>query len=128
MSWCRWSSELPDGRLSDLYIFDHTFGHVQIYVAKRRRAGAEKAPKLPVLSECNTEEWIKAYITRMAWLNKHSVLEDIGLPHDGESFEISDPDEIIEVLKMLKEEGYLFPEHVFDIAEEYRIEYNSQTG
>ena len=45
MSYCRWSTVLPNNYESDLYIYDHVDGFISVNVAGARRAGIENAPR-----------------------------------------------------------------------------------
>ena len=119
MSWCRFSTILENNKTSDLYIYEDCMGGVTIHVASAKRVGIENAPLLPNISYISPEKWMIAYEDRMNWMRTHQEFENIGLKYDGESFHNLDKESLINILKILKDEGYEFPDHVFTLAEEY---------
>jgi hypothetical protein len=119
MSWCRFSTILPNKRTSDLYIYDDFYGGVTIHVAAAKRANIEKAPLLSPIGTISSEEWLIEYTKRMEWFRDNKEFENIGLKYDGESFCNLDKETLISTLHILKKEGYQFPETVFELAIEY---------
>lgn len=119
MSWCRFSTVLPNNRTSDLYIYEDCIGGVTVHVASAKRIGIENAPLLPNISRVSSEEWLVAYEDRMNWIKTHEEFKNIGLKYDGESFYNLDKESLIDILKILKDEGYEFPDNIFTLAEEY---------
>jgi hypothetical protein len=117
MSWCRFSTILENNKTSDLYIYEDCMGGVTIHVASAKRVGIKNAPPLPNISYVSTEQWMIAYEDRMNWMKTNKEFENIGLNYDGESFYNLDKESLINTLKLLKEEGYQFPDYVFVLAE-----------
>lgn len=113
---------MEDGNTSDLYIYESVYDCVTIHVANRRRVGIQDAPHPPSIKSCSVEEWLEHEQVYRSWLEMHEDFQVIGLPHDGASFDFKDPDELKQVLDLLREEGYRFPDHVFELLEEYRKE------
>ena len=122
MSWCRFSTICENNKKSSLYIYEDVGGGVTILVAARKRKNEEFAPKLPDILEVGTEEWLEAVGKRGAWIEKNAPLLEINLPYAGETFNLNDKEELISFLYKLKEIGYNFPEYVFDIAKEWKME------
>ena len=118
MSYCRWSS---DDFACDLYCYESDYGYVT-HVASSRVVGP--VPPLP-----SAQEFIHgdADTIAAAFKAQHDYLgiagrEDIGLPHDGETFVDDALDEFEARLRELRSLGYRFPDYVFDIiAEEKEV-------
>lgn len=114
MSWCRFSTILPNNKTSDLYVYEDSIGGVTIHIASARKVNMEKTPHT---SYVTPEDWMVAYEDRMNWMKTNKEFENIGLNYDGESFYNLDKESLINTLKLLKEEGYQFPDGVFVLAE-----------
>lgn len=116
MSYCRWSTVLPDGHESDLCIYDHVHGFISVNIAGSRWAGIENAPRLEPRDD--TDAFVKSYVARGKWRDEHRdelIPTPIGLPYDSESRAFTDPKECVAFLQELKALGYRMPEHVLDV-------------
>lgn len=124
MSYCRWSS---DDFQCDVYVYGNVHGGVTIHVAKRRTLiDRDKVPRVP-------DDWYKPEsgydMGEIAALfnERHAYFEaceskEIGLPHDGESFDLSLA-EASRKLAELKALGYNVPQEVIDeLMEEAKSE------
>lgn len=120
MSWCRFSTILDSGDTSDLYIYESVDGGVAIHIAERRIANISEAPKY------STEDFasgnFESFFERQKWLENNKHYETIGLPYDGQYFNMDDPKQIKDFLIELKDLGYLFPDYVFEYLQDYRSE------
>lgn len=118
MSYCRWSTVLPDNYESDLYIYDHYAGYICVNIAASRVEGIEKAPRLARLhSTADTAAFLESYQARSRWRREHEdVLKrvPIDLPYAGESHDFTDPAECVAFLKELRELGYRMPDDVLN--------------
>ena len=113
MSYCRFSSM---NWMCDVYCYADVGGGWTTHVASRRRA-REPQPAYPDLLG-DYEGWDRRYKQHMADLET-IPLEDIGLPHDGESYNDSSLEAFRDRLIGLRDAGYNVPEYVFDeISEE----------
>lgn len=122
MSYCRWSTVLPDGFESDLYIYDHCDGHISVNIAGGRLAGIENAPKLQTAltdkGRLNTDAYLESYMARNKWREENEdKLEHvlIELEHAGETYNFQGSIECVEFLKKLKALGYRMPEFVLNV-------------
>lgn len=119
MSYCRWSTVLPDNYESDLYIYDHYMGFISVNIASARLEGIEKAPRVtPLHTTADTEAYIASYRERCTWRRDHEnelVRTNIELPHAGETHVFTDPGECVRFLRKLRELGYRMPDDVLDV-------------
>lgn len=99
MSYCRW------GDNSNVYMFYHMDGYYSINVASSRATGPSHTEELfSVLNDVPTELPFRA--------------TPIGLAHDGEQFMADTPEDALNTLLMLANEGYLVPQHPIDRLQE----------
>lgn len=127
MSWCRWSTDIDNKCSSDLYIYDHVDGHIQVHVAGRRRTNYAENP-FPNLSWADVEEhdqaWIKKYIengtNRDQWFDDHDAWEDLPEQYRGAnySFGYDEVDSLLEFLVQARRDGINFPDYVYDYCHE----------
>ena len=110
MSFCRWSS---DNWACDLYCYEDVSGGFTTHVAGSRIANLQDMPK--VTAEIGTEEWSIQLKAQQTW---DHVCEPIGLAHDGASFNDPDLQSFQEMLLMLREAGYNFPDYVLNAIQE----------
>lgn len=118
MSYCRWSTVLPDNYESDLYIYDHVGGYISVNIAGQRTRGIENAPRVHELTHKSPEDFIESLAARARWREQHAdTLKPvpIDLPYAGETREFEDPVECIAFLQELKALGYRMPDHVLHV-------------
>jgi len=131
MSWCRFSTICDNNISSQLYVYDDCMGGVTIMVAGNKQLNEENAPRIPSLNDVNfirmsnrerTDwfwHWDHCKQERDKWLEENSKYVPIGLEYDGETFNVSDKEELIDLLTKLRDVGYNFPDQVFAIADVY---------
>lgn len=101
----------------DLYIYEGCDGYWHTHVAGNRIVGDVPHLDSPILlNNAFTKEvintWNEQYINQMKFLGS-CERKPIGLKYDGQSF-VDDKETLLTRLKILKDEGYNFP----DITEE----------
>lgn len=112
MSYCRFSS---DNWQSDIYCYESVCGGYQIHVAARRIDR-----HLTPLDTRSVDKWMESHEVQMAELDE-CERAPIGLPYDGESFNLGDAEECLSMLNHLADTGYNVPQVAIDaIAEEYK--------
>lgn len=131
MSYVRWSC---DDHRSDVYVYEHYQGGYVTHVAGRRYVG--ECPRMPQLADIPVMEgaertaaisaWVEANKVQRAWLTQ-AALEDIGLPHDGESFVDATRSGLLVRLLNLRAVGYRVPAFVFDRIR-WEIEYRREAA
>jgi len=141
MSYCRWSS---DNWMSDVYVYESCFDKFVIHVAGRRRAippipdlfGCRLAIWMHRFSGASYNigtkemeygsEWRR--IALEAWVNfahlwsvcLHNTsrniipLTNIGLDHDGQTYEVECPLDCADILLHLRDCGYRVPQYAID--------------
>lgn len=120
MSYCRWSS---DGWSCDVYVYANVSGSWTTHVAGRKRVNAEPCPRMDwdALARLTYEERLAAVESwqraESEWLEE-SPLVDIGLPHDGKSFNDETPGDCANTLEMLRAAGYTVPQYAIDTLRE----------
>lgn len=117
MSYCRWSS---DNWKCDLYCYEDVSGGWTTHVAGRRRVGE--------IPDDRREDFFARRISAEEFFHLHNrqmevlgtlPMEDIDLPHAGETFHDGSLQEFKDRLLMLRKIGYHFPDYVLtDIDEE----------
>lgn len=128
MSYCRWSS---DDYQCDVYVYDSVGDFVAIHVAGNRTAPIQ--PPLPHVGRWweRGEEGMAAFSEReqrlMAWLETAPRLP-IGLPHDGESFEMEDAAAAADKLEYLRGLGYNVPQYAIDALREEAAAESAASG
>ena len=114
MSYCRWST---DDFKCDLYCYADCRGGYTTHVAGNRIIYKKELPP-----EINlTKETIPAVLERRRKVMKmHEDADrvDIGLPHDGETFNDPDLGSFLQTLLKLKSAGYSFPNNVINVVRE----------
>jgi hypothetical protein len=133
MSWVRWSSTVSKGVSSDLYIYDSVGDFIALMVAGRKRVSIKPIEEIPEepdfhLIESNQESWLSQYHISEDWWDEKNeninwIWKDINEKWSGQSLEFTDIDSLIETLKEMRAEGIVFPDYVFEQAEEARTEY-----
>ena len=109
MSYCRWSS---DDYLCDLYVYEDCRGGWTTHVAERRPVF--KGPLPPPLSiGASIDEWFERdrVVSEMLKVAGHV---EIGLPHDGATFNDPTPEAAADRLEALKGMGYNVPQYAID--------------
>lgn len=113
MSYCRFSS---DDWSCDIYCYEGCDGFVT-HVSGNRVVG--DIPKCPALTRDSIEAYMVAHKAQMEFLSK-CKRANIGLPHDGESFDDPDADACADRLESLRAMGYNVPQYAIDtLREEY---------
>lgn len=128
MSWCRWSTDIDNRCSSDLYIYDHVDGYVQVHVAGRRRANYDLNP-YPEPSWASVEKhdqaWIEQFIEnsklRSEWFDRHDNWEPVPEAYAGKnySFSYDAMDSLMEFLEQARKDGINFPDYLFDYCREH---------
>ena len=128
MSWCRWSTDIDNKYNSDLYIYDHVDGHIQVHVAGRRRSNYADNPH-PEPSWDNVVEhdqvWIQNFIEtsrlRSEWFDANDTWEPVPEPFAGKhyNFDYDNIQDLVEFLTVARSTGINFPDYIFDYAKEY---------
>lgn len=122
MSYCRWSD---NDYQCDVYVYADSRGGYTIHVASNRPILDEDLPPFVPLDEANIEAWLARNEKLEAWLDR-AERRPIGLPYDGESFNVPTASEAADRLEMLKEAGYNVPQYAIDaLREEVRESLNS---
>lgn len=121
MSYCRWSS---DNWRSDVYCYESDQGYMT-HVASNRVVG--DIPPWPTFETLKSDvsEYMRQYQAMMDFLDT-AERAPIGLPHDGESFCDSTPEDFLQTLTMLQEAGYNVPQYAFDTVREEIAEQDSR--
>lgn len=123
MSYCRWSSE---DWSSDVYVYEHVYGGWTTHVARSRHVFNEPLPPTVDLPENfrelpNCEElldvWVDRYNKVMGLVDKASM-QEIDLPHAGETFSDLIPQACADRLLMLRSLGYHVPQSAIDRLQE----------
>ena len=120
MSYCRWSS---DNWRCELYCYEDISGGYTTHVAGRKRIGLETLPPNPLVELIENAEgeikdgWNDRYRTHHDALMA-LPLEDITLPHAGETFNDPDLASFKERLLWLRSLGYSFPDYVLATIDE----------
>lgn len=122
MSFCRWSS---DGFQCDVYCYEDVGGGFTTHIAARRRRH-----KVIELDMSNKEAFEESYKKRNEQLNDeiNNPLLEIGLPHDGETFNDPSLDAMLERLTYLKSLGYVVPDRVIKNIQEEIAETTTGVG
>lgn len=122
MAYCRWST---DDFQCDVYCYADVKGGWTIHVAGLRNVGPEPRPKTPPLAKDNINAWLDSHRALMAWLEKAERVK-IGLPNDGETYNVASPGEAADVLVELREKGYLVPQFAIDALREEQTELDKE--
>lgn len=105
MSYCRFSEE------SDVYVYQSMNDMYVCHIASLRRKDGHLAPKVPVLTPDNTQEWMKAFAERTKWLSEHQEYEDITHPMAGLTLQTEEPGEMAYELENLILCGFNVPKY-----------------
>jgi len=107
MSYCRWSS---DDFQCDVYVYASDRGWTT-HVAGRRHVFTEPLPV--VVEDASAREMFKRHeiVSEMV---ERAELVDIGLAHDGETFDDDTPGECADRLEYLRSCGYNIPQYAID--------------
>lgn len=103
MSYCRFSS---DDYQCDAYVYEDGMGVFNIHLANNRVVG--DIPKMPSLTECTSDEFLKAYKKQMKFMNT-ALSEPIILKYHGETFRTDTARECAEALIRFAKIGYHIP-------------------
>ena len=106
MSFCRWSS---DDFRCDVYAYKSDAGFI-VHVAKSMVLG--DIPRVPFILDVENDVFLKAYKAQHEFLET-AERKNIGLPHDGETFQYDSLPEMLGGLRDLKNKGYRIPDWVF---------------
>ena len=109
MSYCRWSS---DDYQSDVYVYEHCDGFWATHVAGRRYVFTGPLPP-PLPSGASSDEWLARHRIVSAMLDSETM-QDIGLPHDEETFNDPTPAACADRLESLRALGYRVPQYAID--------------
>ena len=110
MSYCRFSS---DDFQCDVYVYESCHGGWEIHVAGCRYVFKEPLPAIIPWTDENAEACI-ARMRKVSAMVDQAGQEDIGLQHDGESFNERSPAECANRLVYLRELGYRVPQEAID--------------
>ncbi len=120
MSYCRWSSM---NFRCDVYAYASVHGGYMVHIAQYR--AKPDVPKVPPLSKESLEDgsYMAAQKEQFAFLDSEDSREPIGLPLDGQTFNLPTAVEFKAKMQELRDMGYAFPDGVLeaideDIAEE----------
>jgi hypothetical protein len=108
VSYCRWSS---DDSQCDVYVYEDCAGGFTTHVAGCKHVFKESLP--PEVSYRDN----KAFFARYEKINKMIDAADmvnIGLPHDGETFNDDTAEECADRLESLRAMGYRVPQYAID--------------
>jgi len=115
MSYCRFSD---DDFNSDVYAYESDDGYC-LSVAKFKRVFSEPLPdRVDISHNDMTEEDINAYLNRhhaFMEIVDRTPLVEIELPHAGEDFIFSTPNELYVFLAELESFGYRVPDYAFNL-------------
>jgi hypothetical protein len=118
MSYCRWSDMQYT---CDIYAFHHVQGTYEVWVAERRHTSDKPKPLVPPYPIGGTEEqiayWVDLNNAFSEWMEQ-ATLVPIGLPHDGEMFSLSSPEDAADKMEELKAAGYHVPQYAIDALRE----------
>lgn len=111
MSYCRWSTILPNGHCSDLYIYDAE-GYISVNVASGRGKPVTMFEE-PLLERHRLKY---ATLTGPELAAYVASCEPIDLPHAGESVGFTGPEQAVAFLRKLRALGYRMPDDVLDVT------------
>lgn len=116
MSYCRWSS---DNWKCDLYCYEDVSGGWTTHVADRRRVGFVPDDRWGdfVRGVISAQEYADLHRAQMDILS-NLPMEDIDLPHAGETFNDASLEEFKDRLLYLRSIGYHFPDYVLERVNE----------
>ena len=120
MSYCRFSS---DDFQCDLYVFEDVAGGFTTHVAGSRCVFHEPLPPdvpYPLGAEPGSDavkKWFARHQKVMAMVEAAERV-DIGLPHDGESFNDVTANDCADRLERLRAIGYRVPQYAIDALRE----------
>lgn len=119
MSYCRWSS---DSYRCDLYCYEDVDGGFTIHIAATRclvpdGVGDGIDDLRSGMTDDEIREWSARYQGFLRDLERYEWVE-IDLPHAGESFNEPDLVSFRDRLVYLRNLGYQFPDHVFEMIDE----------
>lgn len=100
-------------------------GGITCHIAGNRIVG--EVPAVPPIGRVSDEEWTKAMQRSREFLDKAEHV-DIGLAHDGETFNEPDEAAMAERLLQLRAIGYNVPQHAIDALLEEAAEANTPTS
>jgi len=101
----------------ELYVYYSVGDFYKIYVGKNRTDPDSVYPCPDFMDDSISKEQLKAEYDKHMESVKNRAMEPIGLPYDGESFNAKTPERAVEILKELKELGYIFPDYVIEEIE-----------
>lgn len=117
MSYCRFSS---DDFQCDVYVYEDCMGGFTTHVAGRRVVYKEALPPRVPLDK----EHIDAFVAREVRIGEMvdaATRVEIGLPHDGESFNDPDAAACAERLESLRALGYRVPQYAIDMLRDEAV-------
>ncbi|SRR5579883_547443 len=111
MSYCRFSS---DDYQCDVYVYAHIAGYWTTHVASNRYAFQEPLPSQVswVPGACN-DDWFKRH-EKVSQMVRKAKLVNIGLAHDGQTFDDPTPEACADRLEQLRAAGYVVPQSAID--------------
>ena len=112
MAYCRWSSM---NHACDIYLYSDVNGGYTCHVASKKRVADTPCPELPSqFWKLPVDDIMPVINAQQEWVKTSSVVP-IGKEYDGRSFYNYDRDEMVDILKMLKEAGYTMPNDLIDV-------------
>jgi hypothetical protein len=117
MSYCRWSS---DAFGCDVYVYEDVNGGYTCHVARRRMSDREGEPAIPdirLILDDRINEYMDIHKVWDAWRDTKELV-NIGLNHDGESFNVDTAGDMADLLIELKTMGYHVPQYAIDSLQE----------
>lgn len=130
MSWCRWSTEIEQGKTSDLYIYHDVHGGVSVHIAGRRRVPLVAVSDIPCQAKFPdtrpaddtwTERYLEEYTRYQEFFspaNEGVTYKWETLPegYAGKSHNFTDKDSMVAFLTEAKLTGLAYPDNVMSIA------------
>ena len=113
MSYCRFSS---DDFQCNAYCYEDVNGGWTTHVASRKLVAPP--PTVPNFFTVQLDVYFAAHQKQMDWLKTDAQYEDIGLEHDGETFNDPTPMEAAKRLEHLQQLGYHVPQYAIDMLKE----------
>ena len=116
MSYCRWSS---DNWRCDLYCYEDVSGGWTTHVAGRKRVGEIPDDRFAdfIAKTISVEEYSALHVAQLEAVGKCELV-DIGLPHDGETFNDPTLEDFRERVIYLRGLGYSCPDYVIEAIDQ----------
>jgi hypothetical protein len=111
MSYCRFSS---DNFRSDVYVYYGDLGYT-CHIASRKISNIDECPEISIaLSLEDNQKFIERYRLRQEWMENYATRIPIEHELAGTTFTTDTPDEMVEELIYLREQGFHVPQNAID--------------